>query len=66
MLEATMMGIPTCVYYPIQEQEFSLGFRNDLGRKMFIEYTLATILVIVTCTVFVWGVGLILKAKGMI
>ena len=32
------MGIPTCVYYPIQEQEFSLGFRNDLGRKMFIEF----------------------------
>ena len=35
-------------------------------RKMFIEYTLATILVIVTSIVFVWGVGLILKAKGMI
>ena len=35
-------------------------------RKMFIEYTLATILVIVTSIVFVWGIGLILKAKGMI
>jgi len=35
-------------------------------RKMYIEYTLATILVIVTSIVFVWGVGLILKAKGMI
>ena len=34
-------------------------------RKMFIEYTLATILVIVTSIVFVWGIGLILKAKGM-
>ena len=34
-------------------------------RKMYIEYTLATILVIVTSIVFVWGVGLILKAKGM-
>ena len=35
-------------------------------RKMYIEYTLATILVIVTSIVFVWGIGLILKAKGMI
>ena len=35
-------------------------------RKMFIEYTLATILVIVTTVVFVWGVGLILRAKGMV
>ena len=35
-------------------------------RKMFIEYTLATILIIVTTVVFVWGVGLILKTKGMI
>ena len=35
-------------------------------RKMFIEYTLATILIIVTSIVFVWGIGLILKAKGMI
>ena len=34
-------------------------------RKMYIEYTLATILVIVTSIVFVWGIGLILKAKGM-
>ena len=35
-------------------------------RKMFIEYTLATILIIVTSITLVWGVGLILRAKGMV
>lgn len=50
----------------IRKKRQKMIYDQKERRKMFIEYTLATILVIVTCTVFVWGVGLILKAKGMI
>lgn len=38
MLEATMMGIPVCVYYPQDKSEFKKSFTYDLGREMFLEY----------------------------
>lgn len=50
----------------IRKKRQKMIYDQKERRKMFIEYTLATILVIVTSIVFVWGVGLILKAKGMI
>ena len=50
----------------IRKRRQKMIYDQKERRKMFIEYTLATILVIVTSIVFVWGIGLILKAKGMI
>ena len=50
----------------IRKRRQKMIYDQKERRKMFIEYTLATILVIVTTVVFVWGVGLILRAKGMV
>mgnify|MGYP006256975837 FL=1 len=50
----------------IRKKRQKMIYDQKERRKMFIEYTLATILVIVTTVVFVWGVGLILRAKGMV
>ena len=50
----------------IRKKRQKMIYDQKERRKMFIEYTLATILVIVTSIVFVWGVGLILRAKGMV
>ena len=50
----------------IRKKRQKMIYDQKERRKMFIEYTLATILIIVTTVVFVWGVGLILKTKGMI
>ena len=50
----------------IRKKRQKMIYDQKERRKMFIEYTLATILVIVTSIIFVWGIGLILKAKGMI
>ena len=50
----------------IRKKRQKMIYDQKERRKMFIEYTLATILVIVTTVVFVWGIGLILRAKGMV
>ena len=50
----------------IRKKRQKMIYDQKERRKMFIEYTLATILIIVTSITFVWGIGLILKAKGMI
>ena len=50
----------------IRKRRQKMIYDQKERRKMFIEYTLATILIIVTSITLVWGVGWILKAKGMI
>ena len=50
----------------IRKKRQKMIYDQKERRKMFIEYTLATILIIVTSITLVWGIGLILKAKGMI
>ena len=50
----------------IRKKRQKMIYDQKERRKMFIEYTLATILIIVTSITLVWGIGWILKAKGMI
>ncbi len=50
----------------IRKKRQKMIYDQKERRKMFIEYTLATILVIVTTVVFVCGIGLILRAKGFV
>ena len=47
----------------IRKKRQKMIYDQKERRKMFIEYTLATILIIVTSIVFVWGVGLILTQR---